>query len=66
MTTRVLAVHLPSEMFDELHEVSVTEGRQMEDFVRVTLEEKLADLKTARYFRQRGPWRCEPGTRRSR
>jgi hypothetical protein len=38
----------------------------MEDFVRVTLEEKLADLKTARYSRQRSPWRCEPGTRRSR
>ena len=64
MTNRLLAVQLPSAVFDELNEVSRAEGSGMEEFVRVTVEEKLADLRTVRYFHQRGAWRCEPGTGR--
>ncbi len=66
MTKRVLAVHLPPAIFDELEEVGVIEGSGMEEFVRIALEEKLADLRTAQYFRERGPWRCVPGVRRPR
>ena len=64
MKKRMLALYLPPAIFDELEELSTIEGSGMEEFVRVALEERLADLRTVEYFRQRGPWRCPPGTRR--
>jgi hypothetical protein len=66
MRERSLALHLPPVVFEELQQVSASEGSGIEDFVRAAVEEKLADMRTARYFRERGPWRALPGRRRPR
>jgi hypothetical protein len=66
MKQRVLSLDLPPALFQELQQASSAEGADITQFVRVTLEEKLADLRTMRAFREQGPWRRPPGLRRSK
>jgi hypothetical protein len=63
MNKHSLSLDLPPVLFQELQQVCTAEGADIREFVRVTLEEKLADLRTMRTFRA---WRAAPGVRRSR
>ena len=66
MNKRSLSLDLPPALFEELQQASTAEGADITEFVRVTLEEKVADLKTMRAFREHGPWQRAPGLRRPR
>jgi hypothetical protein len=66
MSKRSLLLDLPPALFQELQQVSTAEGADITEFVRVALEEKLADLRTIRAFREQGPWRRVAGLRRPR
>jgi hypothetical protein len=61
-----LSIDLPRDVLRELEQASVAEGRRVEEFVRVAVEEKLADLRTMQTFRARAPWGGVPGPKRPR
>ena len=66
MNKHSLSLDLPPALFQELQQASTAEGADITEFVRVTLEENVADLKTIRAFREQDSWRRVPGLRRPR
>ena len=48
-----LSVRLPKSIHEQLKEIAAEEGISMNQFISITLAEKLASLKTMKYLEER-------------